>query len=39
MHVAAASNLKSIVRALLESDSHLEAEDDEGNKALHYATR
>ncbi|KAH8598592.1 hypothetical protein B0O99DRAFT_615467, partial [Bisporella sp. PMI_857] len=39
MHLAAASNLESIVRALLESETPLEAEDDEGNRALHYAAR
>jgi ankyrin repeat protein len=37
MHLAAASNLESIVKALLESETSLEAEDDRGNKALHYA--
>jgi ankyrin repeat protein len=39
MHLAAASNLGSIVKALLESGTFLEVGDDEGNKALHYAAR
>jgi ankyrin repeat protein len=39
MHVAAASDLESILRALLESGTPLEAEDDEGDRALHCAAR
>jgi ankyrin repeat protein len=39
MHVAAASNLESIVVALLDSDTSLEAKDARGNTALHDAAR
>ncbi|PMD51211.1 putative Pfs NB-ARC and ankyrin-domain-containing protein, partial [Hyaloscypha bicolor E] len=39
MHVAAASNLESIVVALLDSDTSSEAKDAEGNTALHDAAR
>ncbi len=39
MHVAAASNLESILRVLLELETPLEAEDDEGKRALHCAAR
>jgi ankyrin repeat domain-containing protein 50 len=39
MHVAAASNLESIVVALLNLDTSLEAKDATGNTALHDAAR
>jgi len=39
LHVAVASNLKSIVTALLESATPLEATDAGGNTALHDAAR
>jgi ankyrin repeat protein len=39
MHVAAASNLESIVVALLDSDTSLKAKDAGGNTALHDAAR
>ena len=39
MHVAAASNLESIVAALLHLNTPLEAIDAEGNTALHNAAR
>ena len=39
MHLAAASNLESIVVALLDSDTSLEAKDARGSTALHDAAR
>jgi ankyrin repeat protein len=39
MHVAAASNLESIVTAMLASNMPLEAKDAKGNTALHNAAR
>ncbi|CZR52846.1 uncharacterized protein PAC_02723 [Phialocephala subalpina] len=39
MHVAAASNLESIVKALLESHTSVETKDAEGDTALHDAAR
>jgi ankyrin repeat protein len=39
MHVAAASNLESIVTTMLDSNMPLEAKDAEGNTVLHDAAR
>lgn len=39
MQLAAASNLLSLVRTLLETETPLEQKDDEVNKVLHYAAR
>ena len=39
LHLAAGSNLLSLVKVLLESNAPLEQEDGEGSRALHYAAR
>ena len=39
LHIAAASNLLSVIRALLENKAKVNEPDDEGATPLHYATR
>ena len=39
LHIAAASNLLSVMRALLENKAGVNDRDDEGATPLHYATR
>ena len=39
LHIAAASNLLSVIRALLENKAKVNEPDDEGATPLHYATK
>ena len=39
LHIAAASNLLSVIRALLKTKAEVDARDDEGATPLHYTTR
>ena len=38
-HIASAAHLKSVVHVLLEKGIDVEEEDDDGNRAIHYAAR
>jgi ankyrin repeat domain-containing protein 50 len=39
IHVAAASNLITALKAMLEKGANIESEDEEGNRPIHYAAR